>query len=450
MSEIYIKNAKIVTMDPNNRIIENGFVHIKDDYIVDIGKGSKSIDGGCVIDAEGDILLPGLVNTHTHLFQTLGKGLGSDSDLLGWFKGAWEPIAKALNKELYETAILASAIESIHSGTTSLLAYEHILSAKSELLDVVVSTIKKMGIRTILGIGYQDQGFEIGAPRIAVQPTDEIISFLEDSLNRYHTGNDMFRIWLAPGTMNWISDDLIRATKDLANQFNTGITIHMDETQSECNYSLKTRGVNEIMYAYKTGLLDDNVLVVHGVWADDQSIQAIAKSNAKYSHNPVSNCYLASGIAPLKKYLDAGIMSGLATDGAASNNTLDMFEVIRLTGLIHKGYNRNPKEITSEQILRMATINGARAILMDNIGSIEIGKKADLIIIDGKSPNILPIHNLISNIVYAFGRTQVKTSIINGRIVMENGKILHLNESEIIEKLYKITKKLSDDLSMNT
>lgn len=445
MSEILIKNATIVTMDSNNAIIKNGYIHIKDDKIIDIGKDWKPISVDVKIDASGDIVLPGLVNTHTHLFQTLGKGLGTDSDLQGWFKGAWEPIAKALDEELYRTAVLASAIESIHSGTTTILAYEHILSAKSHLLDTVVSAIKETGIRTILGIGYQDQGCEIGAPKIAVQSSDAIASFVEQSLKRYSPAkDDMFKIWLAPGTMNWISDELISITKELAKEYETGITIHMDETEAEFKYSMKNRGANEIMYAYKSRLLDSNVLVVHAVWADDESIEAMKKTNAKYSHNPVSNCYLASGIAPLRKFLDANIITSIATDGAASNNTLDMFEVMRLTGLIHKGYSRNPKEITSQQVLRMVTYDGGRSLLMPEIGSLEIGKKADLIIIDGMSPSILPLYDPISNIVYSIGRTQVKTSIINGKIIMKDYKILNLDEHEILTHLTEVTHKFQE------
>jgi len=442
MADLLIRNGTLITMDEKRRIIENGAVAVTDGKIVAIGKTEeieKEYKADKVINANKNVIMPGLVNTHTHLFQTLGKGLGTDVDLLGWFKAAWAPLVEGMTDEDYYNAVMLGALEAIKSGTTTLLGYEHALNAHPTAITLVIEALKKSGIRALLGIGYQDTGREIGAPEIALRETDEIIKYLKDSFKRYHNTNEgRLKIWLAPGTVNWCTDELLQATKDFAEEYKTGITIHMNETRAEYEYSRKHRGVGEIGYVYQKGLLGANVLGVHTVWPDDSEIQLMAKYDVKVSHNPLSNMYLASGVAPIPKLLKAGITVGLATDGATSNNNNDMFDVIRVTPLLHKVATLDPLALTAEKTLEMATIDGARAVLLEKeIGSLEVGKKADIIIVDMRLPNVAPVIYAPAALVYSAGGENVLTTIVDGQILMENRKVLVMNEKEVIKAAEK-------------
>ena len=442
MTDLLIYNAVVLTMDKKRRIIKDGAVAISDTKIVAVGKTKdlkKEYKADKEIDANGNILMPGLINTHSHLFQSLGKNLGTDTDLLGWFKAAWAPLVEGMTKEDYYNAVLLGVLEAIKTGTTTVLGYEHALNAHPDAADLVVKALRESKIRGILGYGYQDTGKDIGAPEVALRDTDSIVKALEYMLKKYHrTSNDLIRIWLAPGTMNWCSDELVKETKRLAKEYNTGITIHMDETRAEYEFSKKTRGVPEIAYAHKKRLLGPNMLAVHAVWADDEEIKLLADTDTKVSHNPLSNMYLASGVASIPKMLKAGITVGIATDGPTSNNNHDMFDVIRVTPLLQKVANLDPTALTAEQTLEMATIMGARAVLLEDlVGSIEVGKQADLIIVDIHLPNTTPMAYHPAALVYSAGSENVTTTIVNGEILMENKKVLHMDEDSILKNAQK-------------
>lgn len=448
--EYIVENGIILTMDQKNRIIRNGAVVIEGDEIVDIGKTHeiKAKYSYETINARNNIVMPGLINTHTHLFQTLGKNLGVDVDLHRWFKCVWGPIAMFMSPDDYYNAAMLGILEAIKSGTTTLLAYEHVLSVNNNHIEKVVKALKDGKIRSILGYGYQDNGKEIGAPAIAVIDTKTIYKNIKHAFSKYHDAdNDMFRLWLAPGTINWCSEELLEITKQLAEKFRTGITIHMNETRKEKEYSIKHRGMSEVEFAYKIGLLNKNVLGVHLVWVDEREIRLLAKTKTKISHNPISNMYLASGIAPIPLILKNNIDVGLATDGAASNNNMDMFDVIRITPLLHKVATLDPESLSALDTLRMATSMGAKAVMMEKIiGSIEIGKKADIIIVDIHKENMTPFFDPISAIVYCGNSKNVGTVIINGEIVMLEGKIGHLDEEKILSAAQKSFEKIYEKI----
>ena len=361
MDNFVITNGIIITMNSKNKIITDGAIVVENGIIVDIGKTREIIERYNYerIDAKGNIVMPGLINTHTHLFQELGKNLGTDVDLLHWFKSVWSPLVTNMTLDDYRNSVELGILEAIKSGTTTILAYEHAINAFQGSIDMIISAIRNSGIRCIFGYGYQDTGEEIGAPKIAVKDTEYIRKRIKSFLSKYKQ-DDMFRIWLAPGTINWCTEELLKLTKDIADEYGLGITVHMNETKAEREYSIKKRGRSEVEYAYSTGLLGPNVLGVHLVWVDEQEIDILARANTKVSHNPISNMYLASGVAPIPKMLEKNITVGLATDGAASNNNMDMFDVIRITPLLHKVVWGNPTAISALDTLRMATIMGGR------------------------------------------------------------------------------------------
>ncbi|MEX0568211.1 MAG: amidohydrolase family protein [Candidatus Njordarchaeota archaeon] len=447
--EYIIENGIILTMNQNNKIIKDGAVVVEDGRIVDVGKTSeiKLKYGYESINAEKNIVMPGLINTHVHLFQTLGKNLGVDVDLHKWFVRAWRPVAMYMSPDDYYNAAMLGIIEAIKSGTTTLLAYEHVLNVNDGHIEKVVHALKDGKIRSILGYGYQDTGRDIGAPTIAIRDTKTIYRNLRNAFLKYHRNDDMFKLWLAPGTINWCTEELLEITKQLADEFKTGITVHMNETRKEKEYSIKHRGGSEVEFAYRIGLLDRNVLGVHLVWVDEKEIELLAKTKTKVSHNPISNMYLASGIAPIPLMLKRNIVVSLATDGAASNNNMDMFDVIRVTPLLHKVATLNPEALSALDTLKMATILGARSIMMEKmIGSIEAGKKADIIIVDIHKENTTPFSDPISTLVYSGSSKNVHTVIVNGEILMREGRILYLDENKILSKAQKSFDKIREKI----
>ena len=449
MGSYVITNGLVITMDDRNRIIRGGCVVVEDGVIVDVGKARDLAEKYDYekIDAGGNIIMPGLINTHTHLFQELGKNLCVDVDLQRWFRSVWAPLVSNMSIEDYVNAVRLGVLEAIRSGTTTIVAYEHALNAFEGDIDKVVSAIKGSKIRCIFGYGYQDTGEEIGAPRIALKSLDYIYKRLKEFFSRQKQ-DDMFRVWLAPGTINWCTKELLSLTKELADKYNTGITVHMNETKAEKEYSIKKRGGSEVEYAYSVGFLGPNVLGVHLVWTDSREIEILARTNTKVSHNPISNMYLASGIAPIPEMLRKNIIVGLATDGAASNNNMDMFDVIRITPLLHKVVHGDPTALSALDTLRMATIMGAKAIMMEEkIGSLEKGKYADIIIVDIHKPNTTPIYDPIATLVYSASSCNVDTVIINGKIMMMNRKLTYMDEEKIIENAQKSLQRITDRMN---
>ncbi|MGQ4893846.1 MAG: amidohydrolase family protein [Candidatus Njordarchaeia archaeon] len=449
MDSILIANGTIITMDKLRRVIRDGAILIEDSDIAAVGKSSelkRKYSAEITIYANNNIVMPGLINTHTHLFQSLGKDLGTDVNLIDWFKKAWNPLVTGMNDKDYYNAAMLGILEAIETGTTTILAYEHALNAHPSATKALINAIEESKIRALIGYGYQDTGIEIGAPPIAIRETSEIVNDIKNLLEQYnHSRENLLRFWLAPGTINWCTQELIEKTKELASMFDTGITVHMNETKAEYEFSKKTRGYSEVEYAFKIGLLGPKTLAVHTVWVDDYEISLLAKTSTKVSHNPISNMYLASGVAPIPKMLKKGIIVGLGTDGPSSNNNHNMFDVIRVTPLLHKVITLDPGAITAEQTLEMATIMGAKALQIDDlVGSIEVGKKADIIILDIHRSNLTPSIYPPATIVYGNAGLNVDTVIINGEILMEHGEINHLDREKILENAKK---SLNDILS---
>jgi len=447
MVSLLIKNGLIITVDKNRRIIKDGAIAIDNNKIVDVGKTDaieKKYSAEKIIDAKGNIVMPGLINTHVHIWQELGKGLGTDVELYTWLNTAWRLLQENMNSQDYYNAIRIGALEAIKTGTTTVLAYEHALNAHPEALDDVVRALKESKVRSLLAIGWQDYGLEMGLPPVAYRETDEVLKFLNNAFKKYHNpSDDMFKIWVAPSTTTFCTKESLVEAKKIADENKVGVTIHTNETKTSVEHSIKLHGVPEIEYLYNIGILDRNVVTVHSVWASDKEIELLAKTGASVSHNPVSNMYLASGIAPISKMLKSGVIVGLATDGPTSNNNMDMFDVIRVTPLLQKVGTLDPKSLTAEQTIEMATIGGAKSVLLESkLGSIEVGKLADIIIVDIHNPRALPMANPVANLVYSASSGNVITTIVNGEVLMENRKVLIMNEEEVLNNAQKSLERI--------
>jgi len=447
--DILIKNGTVVTVDKERRIIEQGAVAIREDRIVDIGPAKDLIkkyqDAKKVIDATGKAVFPGLINTHNHLFQSLLKGLGDDRVLADWLVQVMFPSAAHLTVEEAYYGALLGCMDGIHSGTTTVMDYMHAHPGQG-LADGVIKAFNELGVRGVLGRGYMDNGAEFGTPQAIMQDQKTIEDDCVRLLDTYHNSNNgRIKIWIAPAAV-WLSTKkALLMSKRLADAYQTGIAVHISETPFDREASKKLHGNWDIDILDELGIMGPNVLMVHCVHLTPRDIRMTKHYDAKVSHNPVSNMYLSSGVAPVPRMLEAGITVGIATDGAASNNSNDMLEVLKYTALMHKVHHLDPTIITAEKVLEMATIDGAKALGMeDEIGSLEVGKKADLFIFNpALSAKAVPIHNPVSTLVYSSSPANVETVIVDGNIIMENKELKTVEEGKLLAKIQKVAEDLS-------
>ena len=427
---ILIKNALI--LNPNNFENKKQSLLIKDDLIAEI---AETIDEGNVdkiIDAEGKILLPGLINTHTHLSMTLFRGLADDLSLDSWLNDHIWPMEANLNGDYCYIGALLGAVELIKSGTTT-------FSDMYFYMEDVARAVEDAGIRAVLSYGMIDFG-----------DSEKREAEIEENLQLFKSCNGMadgrIKVFFGPHSPYTASEDLLIKVRELADEYNMGIHIHVSETEKEINDSLDEKGLRPFEYLEKIGFLGPDVVAAHCVWLSDEEIKIIKKHDVKVSHNPCSNMKLASGIAPVSKLIENDICVSIGTDGASSNNNLDLIEELKTASLLQKVSTLDPKVLTSDEAITMATIKGAEALGLENeIGSIEVGKKADIILIDTNSANMVPdSSSLSSNVIYSANGSNVDTTICNGKILMENKKLTVLDEQEIYDKAKKAIKELKE------
>lgn len=421
-STILIKNPIILNPNFNDCQKFISSVLIKDEYIVEIGDNINEENVDKIIDGEGKILMPGLINTHTHLSMTLFRGLADDLSLDSWLNDYIWPTEANLNGYYCYVGALLGAVELIKSGTTT-------FSDMYFYMEDVAKAVDESGLRAVLSYGMIDFADE-------EKRKLEIAENIKLFKNHNNTAQGRIKVFFGPHAPYTASKELLDEVKDLAREFNTGIHIHVSETQKEVEDILNQTGKRPFEYLDDIGFLGPNVVAAHAVWLSEEEINIIMDREVKISHNPCSNMKLASGISPVDNMLSHDICVSIGTDGASSNNNLDLIEEMKTASLLQKVSTLDPKALSSEETIAMGTINGARALgLEDEIGSIEVGKKADLILINREDANMTPDSACISsNIVYSANGSNVDTTICNGKILMENRKLTTLDEKEIYRK----------------
>ena len=426
---ILIKDAFILK---SNFEYEKQSILIKNNLISEISDEIPEDNAGKVIDANGKILLPGFINTHTHLSMTLFRGLADDLSLDSWLNDHIWPIEANLNGEYCYIGALLGAVELIKSGTTT-------FSDMYFYMEDVARAVDEAGLRAVLSYGMIDFS---DAERREAEIKENFTLF--ENCNGMADGR--IKVFLGPHSPYTASEELLIKVRQLADEYNMGIHIHVSETEKEINDVMEAKGKRPFEYLDEIGLLGPDVVAAHSVWLSDNEIDIIKKNNVKVSHNPCSNMKLASGIAPVSKLMKNDICVSIGTDGASSNNNLDLIEELKTASLLQKVDTLDPKALTANEAIAMGTIKGAEALgLSDEIGSIEVGKKADLILIDTNTANMTPDStNLSSNIIYSANGSNVDTTICNGKILMENKEILVLDEQEVYEKAKKAIKELKE------
>lgn len=426
MFDIIIKNGYVVDMVSDECNVCKKDILINSNKIVKIEENTKE-EAKKVIDANGKAVIPGLINCHNHAAMTIFRGYSDDTSLMDWLENKIWPIEDKLDDEDIYYSSLIACIEMIKSGTTT-------FNDMYFLMENVAKAVKGTKIRGMLGRCIMKMENE---EDVRVK---EAISLYE---NYNNAENEKIKINIAPHALYTCNKEAILKSKELAIKYNVPLHIHLDETKVEHDNILKEFGITPTKMLDEMGVFDDcHVILAHGVWLNDEDIQILKKIKGGIVHNPVSNCKLSSGIARVSKLLSEGINVALGTDGAGSTNTLDMFEEMRLCNYLQKVSTLEPTIINAYDVLKMATINGAKALGLENeIGSIEVGKKADIILVDMKGAHLNPLHDVVSNLVYSCNGADVVTTIVDGNILMEDRVLNNIDEENIKQKCNELIKK---------
>jgi len=420
---LVITNGLVVTMDPGRVIVENGAVAIDGADIVAVGPAADvtaRFRGRDTLDARGQIVLPGLINTHTHAPMVLYRGLADDLALSEWLEKYIFPAeAKTVSPEFVRAGTRLAALEMIQSGTTT---YADMYYFEEE----IARETKAAGLRGVLG----QTVIQFPVPD-ARTPADGLAR-AEAFINAYKD-DPLITPAVAPHAIYTLDAATLRAARDLSRRHNVPTLIHLAETADEVKNAEAQFKLSPVRYLDSLGFLGAGVLAAHGVWITEPDIALLKMRGVGISHNPESNMKLASGAAPIPAYLAADAAIGLGTDGAASNNDLDMFEAMRVASLLHKLQSGDPRAVGARAALEMATIRGARALGMESrIGSLEPGKRADVILVDISGARQTPMYDAISHLVYVVRGADVRTTIVNGRVLMKDRRMSTLREDDII------------------
>ncbi|MCG2758468.1 MAG: amidohydrolase [Desulfobacteraceae bacterium] len=437
--DIVIHNGTIVTVNPDFDIIEDGIVCIKNGRLERVESRSAGYllpEAEEIIDAKGGIIMPGLVNTHTHLPMSIFKGIADDLPLMPWLSEHIFPAeSKHIKPETVRLGTFLACAEMMLSGTTTCCDgyfFE----------DEVAKAVFDSGMRAVLGQGVID----FPAPGV-LEPSDNINNAVR-FIDKWHDKSPMITPSIFCHSPYTCSEETLKKAKDAASSKKLIFQIHAAETKDERNRILSEKNSSPIKYLDSIGMLDNDTLLVHSIWVDADDIDRIANSGAKVSVCTESEMKLASGIAPVIKFLEAGIKVGLGTDGSASNNDLDLFQEMDSTAKLHKVNILDPTVMDAKTVFKLATIDGAGALGLDHeIGSIETGKQADIIIIDVNRPHLVPMYNPVSHIVYSARGSDVQDVIIAGNVVVRDKKILTFDVEEILERASLIGEAIKSDFS---
>ncbi|MGY1640914.1 amidohydrolase family protein [Geodermatophilus sp. SYSU D00703] len=429
-----LAGATVVTMDAERRVLPDGAVAFADGRIRAVGPSSEVLaasPGAEVVDCAGRVVLPGFVNTHTHLFQTLLKGLGDDRVLSDWFLTMTGPSAVELTPEDCYAAALHGCAEALTTGTTTLLDFMYVHPLPG-LGDAVASAMDDVGIRGVMARGYMTAGTDVGAPPQLVQPLDAALADAERLIGARNRPGSRVTVGLAP-CMSWTVDEpTLRETRALADATGALVTMHLAESPFDVEESVRRFGLRDVPFAAHTGLLGPDLLAAHCVQVDGADLDLLRGTDTKVSHNPCSNLYLGSGFAPVPAMHRRGITVGLASDGPASSSNHSMLQAMKFAALLHKGVHRNPEVMTAEKALEMVTIDGARALGMaDTIGSLEVGKRADAVVLDLTNLCASPVHAAVSALVYSQRGDEVERVYVDGRLVVSGGALTTVDEAAV-------------------
>lgn len=437
-ADLIIRGGTVVTMDGSSRVIDDGAVAITQDRIVAVGTSSEvsaRYRATRTINAAGKIVMPGLINTHTHVPMVLFRGIADDLVLMEWLQKYIFPAeAKNVDEQFVRWGTKLGCLEMIQGGTTTYVDMYY-------FEDAVADETARAGMRAVLGQTLLD------FPAPDNKTWDAGMLFVEKFAQKWK-GNSLITPAIAPHAPYTVSTEHLKQAHSFSERTGLPLVIHIAEDQAEVKTIQERYGASSVAYLDRIGLLDERVIAAHVVWPTEEDVKTLASRRVGVAHCPQSNMKLAAGAAPVPKMLGAGVAVGLGTDGAASNNDLNMWEEIDTAAKLHKLVSKDPTVINAREALEMATIRGARAIHLDKqIGSLEAGKLADLILVDVTSSHQTPLYNVYSQLAYATKASDVETVIINGRVVMRNRRVLTVDEPSVRAKAIEYRDRIRKSLA---
>ena len=430
MKQTLLKNGFIVTMaEGSETVYDGGSVLVEGDRIAAVGKidPARVAPDAEVIELGGRYVLPGFVNTHVHTSQQISRGVGDDVDFVTWLHDRMWPFESSMTEEDSYVSTLAACLELIRSGVTSFA------EPGGQFVSGMCRATAEAGLRGKLAKSVMDCGE--GLPPVWQRTAEQELDQQVRDLETYHnTADGRVQVWFGLRTIFNDTDGLCVRTKELADKYGVGIHMHVAEAKEEKAYTYERWGVGTVRHLEDLGVLGPNLLAVHTVWLTDEEIGLFKKRDVKVSHNPASAMRVL-GFARVPKMLEEGICLSIGTDGASSSNHMDMVDEMWLTSLIHKGWRLDPTVVPSQDILRMATRWGARALLDGDLyGTLEAGKKADLIVIDPYGPSMLPVNDRIAALVTAMHSQNIQSTMCDGKWLMRDRKILTLDEDAVLQE----------------
>ena len=435
--DLLILGGTVVTMDKDRRIIEDGAVGVRDGKIAFVGTRAEAKNKRArqVVSAAGKVVIPGLINTHTHVPMGLFRGIADDLDLQEWLTQYIFPAeAKNVNEKFVRAGTRLGLPEFIKGGTTTYCDMYY-------FEDAIADETVKAGVRGVLG----ETLFDFPAPDN--KTFDDALKYTETFIKKWQ-GHRLITPAVAPHAPYTVSKEHLLATSALSERLNAPLVIHLAEANTETEFiQQKHKGLRPIEFVEKIGFLSNKTIAAHVIQANQSELEILKRRDVGIAHNPQSNMKLAAGVAPVPAMLKLGLRLGLGTDGAASNNDLSLGKEMDTAAKLHKVFSGDPKVASAKEVFEMATIGGARALHMEEmIGSLETGKLADIVIVGFDSLNQTPMYNVYSHLVYATKAEDVETVIIDGKIVMKARRLLTLNESAIKIDANLIHQKIIDSL----
>jgi 5-methylthioadenosine/S-adenosylhomocysteine deaminase len=435
--DIVITGGNILTMDDRSSKIDDGAVAVDGDTIVALGNTgeiTREYRGRKTIDAKGHLVMPGLINCHTHAAMTCFRGIADDMELMDWLNNYIFPAeARNVDKELAYWGSLLACAEMIKSGTTTfcdMYIFE----------DETAAAARDAGMRCLLG----EVLFDFPSPNF--QTPAEGLDYTRMLLEKW-ADDPLVTIVVEPHALYTCSPSLLRNARALADEYRAPVATHLLENRGELEQLTSQLGKRPTHYLRELGYLDDRFFAFHCVCMDDEDIKLFSDCGCKVVHNPESNMKLASGVAPISAMLRSGITVGLGTDGCASNNNLDMFQEMDTAAKLEKVERLDPTVMSAQTVIRMATRDGARVLGMGNlVGSLQVGKKADIILIDLNKPHLTPLYNEYSHLAYTMNGSDVETVVINGKVVMEHRMLTTINEQAVMDRVRSIAKRVQETL----
>jgi 5-methylthioadenosine/S-adenosylhomocysteine deaminase len=436
--DLIVRGGKFVTMDAQRRVIDDGAVAINGGRIVAVGTRAEvdaKYSARQTLDAAGKVVIPGLINTHTHIPMTLFRGLADDLDLQEWLtKYIFPAEAKNVTEDFVRTGTQLGLAEMIRGGTTTYCDMYY-------FEDAIADETQKAGVRGLLGETVID--FQVADNKTNA----EAMAYVERFVKKWQ-GNALIVPAIAPHAPYTVSEEHLKAVRAFSDRTGAPVVIHVAETRKEVEDIEKEHGARPVAYLARIGFLNNRTIAAHVVWANAEELALLKQLGVGVAHNPQSNMKLASGVAPVPQMLSMDVAVGLGTDGAASNNDLNMWEEMDTAAKLHKVSTGDPKVVSAQQAFEMATIRGARALHLESqIGSLEVGKRADLVLVDLDDLSQTPLYNIYSHLVYATKADDVRTVIIEGRVVMLDKRLLTLDESGIKVRARAYRERISRSLA---